>query len=85
MVTLQTTLLGCVMKNNPMSGVAQKGSSRSLGLRLEGAVTSQNTGLAFHAQVEIQVRFFCDVAHQRRRHMRVEIIADKVPAQGEWI
>lgn len=65
------SMFGGVMKDNAMGGIAQKSSSGSLGF--------QNTRFALHPQIDRQVGFCCDIAHQRCRQVRVEIVTDKVP------
>ena len=37
------------------------------------------------AQVDIEIGFFCNIAHQRFRQVNVEIVADKMPLDYRWV
>src|SRR5512134_1897978 len=70
-------MLRRVVKHNPMTLVAQKGCPAWLGV--------QDAPLALLAQLDIQIRLSCHVAHQTFRLMDVEIVDHKVPARRTWI
>ena len=63
------------MKDDAMSRVSQEGRARFHRLK--------ETDLAFDTQVNREIGFVGDVAHQGRRLMRVEVIDDKMPLDRE--
>ena len=65
------SMFGGVMKDNAMGGITQKGGSGSLGF--------QDSRFTFDPQIEGQIGFFRNIAHQGCRQVRIEIITDKVP------
>src|SRR5919199_1542352 len=65
-------MLRRVVKHDPVGGVAQEGGPRRLAL--------QNATLAFHAQLDVQIRLICHQVHQRLRLMDVQIVHHEVPA-----
>jgi hypothetical protein len=68
------TMLRCVVKDNAMGGVTEKGGP--------GLFVEQDTRFAFLSQVDIQIGFGSHPAHQGLRLMNVEIIENEVPALG---
>src|SRR6266511_5837726 len=70
-------MIGCVVKDNPMRRLAQKGRP--------ALPSVQDALLALHAQLDIQVRLVCDPAHQTLRAVDVQVVHHDVPAAGARI
>ena len=67
----------CVMEDDPMSRIAEKGGT--------GLAIMQDARLAFHTQVDVQIRFLSHPAHQSFGSMGVKVVDDEVPTLNHQV
>lgn len=65
------------MEDDPMSGIAEKCGT--------GLAIMQDARLAFHTQVDVQIRFLSHPAHQSFGSMGVKIVDDEMPTLDHGI